>query len=100
MALRSLLRCPACAKQGIDAFDRLFLPAWRTIYCRSCGATFRLAPAWRWIRIAATVVIGLPALYVAFESSDPSHRIAALLVLAAVLLLHAYRPIVRTGQFD
>ena len=100
MALRSLRKCPACGKPGIDAVDRLFLPAWRTIHCRSCGATFRLARPWRWIRIAATVVIGLPALYVAFESSDPSYRIAALLVLAAVLSLHAYQPIVRTGQLD
>ncbi len=98
--MRSLRNCPSCGNEGIRIFDRLFLPAWRSIHCGSCGATFRLVRIWRWIQIAATVFVGLPALYVIYGSPEPSHRIAALIVLGAVLLLHAYQPIVQTGRLD
>ncbi len=100
MALTRLRKCPACGKPGINIFERLFLPAWRPIYCRSCGAAFRLARIWRWFRVTVPMFVGVPAMYVAFWVPDPPYRIAAVLVIAAILILHAYQPIVREDRPD
>ena len=78
----------------------MFLPAWRSIHCRSCGATFRLSRIWRWVLALVSTLIGVPAMFVAYWVPDPLYRAAALLVLADILILHAYQPIVQTGRLD
>ena len=100
MSLKSLSTCPACGDPGIYILERMFLPAWRSIHCRFCGATFRLSLIWRWVLAAVSMLFGVPAMFVAYWVPDPIYSIAALLVLAVIVILHAYQPIVRTGQLD
>jgi len=95
MALRSPRTCPACGKPGIYILERIFLPAWRSIRCRFCGATFLLSWIWRFVLAVVSMFVGVPAMFIAYWVPDPLYRVPALLVLARMLAVGAYQPLVR-----